>query len=190
MKTTGALLIVMALATTSWAQQQPSPRTGSPDSHDTRAGSPDTKASSSDSAFAMKMAQVGIAEVELGKLATEKAMRDDVKKFGQQMVDDHSKANDELKAVAAKKNITLPSETDAEHKALHDRLSKLSGAAFDQAYTKAMVDGHRKVAGELRKEQKSGTDADLKEWATKTLPTVEAHLKHAEGLGKGAHSTN
>jgi putative membrane protein len=170
MKIPGALLIVMALATASWAGQQ--------------------KASASDSAFAVKMAQVGIAEVELGKLATQKAMREDVKKFGQQMVDDHSKANDELKAVATKKNITLPSDTDAEHKALYDRLSKLSGAAFDQAYLKAMVDGHRKVAADVRKEQKSGSDAELKEFAGKTLPTVEAHLKHAEGLSKGAHSTS
>src|SRR6185503_1782374 len=111
-----------------------------------------------------KIGEVGTAEVELGKLALQKTQRDDVKKFAQQMVDDHTKAGDELKALAMRKNISWPADLDAEHKALKDRLSKLSGAAFDQAYTQAMVDGHRKVAAEFRTETTSGADAEVKAW--------------------------
>jgi putative membrane protein len=168
MKISLAILMVMALATVSGAQQSSS------------------RAASGDSPFAMKAGQANLAEVELGKLALQKTMRDDVRKFAQMMVDDHSKALDELKGIA--KNVTLPSELDAEHKKLSDRLSKLSGAAFDREYMQAMADGHRKVAAEFRKESQSGTDPDLKAWAAKTLPTVEAHLKQAETINKGLHS--
>jgi putative membrane protein len=141
----------------------------------------------SDAAFVTKIAEVGMAEVELGKLALQKTQRDDVKKFAQQMVDDHGKAGDELKALAMRKNITWPADLDAEHKALRDRLSKLSGAAFDQAYMQAMVDGHRKVAAQFRTETQSGSDAEVKAWAAKTLPTIDAHLKHAETMSHSAH---
>jgi putative membrane protein len=169
MKISLAMLMVVALATASGAQQ------------------PSSRAASGDTAFVTKLAQVGIAEVELGKLTLQKTMRDDVKKFAQQMVDDHTKAGDELKAIAMRKNITWPADTDTEHNALHTRLSKLSGAAFDQAYMQAMVDGHRKVATEVRSEATSGTDDEVKEWAAKTAPAVEAHLKHAETVNRSVH---
>src|SRR5262249_4074873 len=80
-----------------------------------------------DQRFAMNTARVGIAEVELGKLASEKANNPEVKSFAQRMVTDHSKANDELKALAQKQGITLPTEMDAKHKALRDRLMKSQG---------------------------------------------------------------
>ena len=132
-----------------------------------------------DEAWVMKVAKGGMAEVELGKLAAEKASTDAVKKFGQRMVDDHSKANDELKKLAQGKNITLPAEIGPEEKALRDRLVKLSGPAFDQAYMKAMVSDHVKDVNEFRIESKSGKDPDVKAWAGKTLPTLEEHLKMA-----------
>jgi len=135
-----------------------------------------------DHQFAMKAAQGGMAEVELGRLATEKASSDEVKKFGQRMVDDHSKANDELKSEAAKKNITLPTTIDAKDKALMDRLSKLSGPAFDRAYMTAMVKDHRTDVSEFQKEASTGHDPDLKAWAAKTLPTLQDHLKQAESV--------
>jgi putative membrane protein len=136
----------------------------------------------------MKAAQANMAEVELGKLAQQKAMSDDVKKFGQMMVEDHTKALDDLKSAAASKNVTWPTTLDAEHKKLSDKLSKLSGAAFDREYMQAMVDGHKKVAADLRQESQSGSDSELKAWAGKTLPTVEAHLKQAETINKSVHS--
>jgi putative membrane protein len=132
-----------------------------------------------DDTFASKAARGGMAEVELGKLAVEKASSDAVKKFGQRMVDDHGKANDELKTLAASKKITLPSEPAPEEKGLHARLMKLSGPAFDQAYMKAMVSDHVKDVNEFKVESKSGKDPDLKAWAAKTLPTLEEHLKLA-----------
>ena len=132
-----------------------------------------------DNAWVMKVAKGGMAEVELGKMAADKAMNPDVKKFGQRMADDHSKANDELKTLAASKKITLPADMGPQEKALRDRLSKLSGAAFDRAYMKAMVDDHVKDVNAFKMEAKSGKDPDVKAWAAKTLPTLEEHLKMA-----------
>jgi len=132
-----------------------------------------------DDAWVMKVAKGGMAEVELGKMAADKASADNVKQFGQRMVTDHSKANDELKALAESKKITLPTEMGAEEKALHDRLAKLSGPAFDRAYMKAMLDDHVKDVNAFKMEAKSGKDPDIKAWAAKTLPTLEDHLKQA-----------
>jgi len=144
----------------------------------------DSKSSTGDFAWMMKVAKGGMAEVELGKLATEKAASDEVKKFGQRMVDDHSKANDDLKTLAQNKKVTLPADIDPKEKALHDRLAKLSGAAFDRAYMQAMLADHRQDVAEFRKEANSGTDADVKAFAAKTLPTLEDHLKRAQQINK------
>lgn len=92
------------------------------------------------------------------------------------MVMDHGKANDELKGIAQKKNITLPAGLDAEHQAKSDSLSKLSGAAFDKAYVAAMVEGHKKTLALMQSEASGGKDADLKGFATKTAPVVQHHL--------------
>jgi putative membrane protein len=132
-----------------------------------------------DEAWVMKIAKGGMAEVELGKLAAEKGSSDAVKQFGQRMVDDHSKANDELKALAERKKIALSAEIAPEDKTLRDRLMKLSGPAFDQAYMKAMLNDHLKDVSEFRTESRSGKDPDVKAWAAKTLPTLEEHLKMA-----------
>lgn len=134
----------------------------------------------SDQAFVMKAAHGGMAEVKLGELATQKASNADVKAFGQRMVDDHSKANDELKQLASRKGITLPTDIDASHQAKYDRLSKLSGAEFDRAYMKDMVADHKEDVSEFRRESEHGSDPDVKAWAGKTLPTLEQHLQMAE----------
>ena len=129
--------------------------------------------------FVLKAAKGGLAEVEFGRLAAEKASDPDVKQFGQKMVDDHSKANDELKSIAQQKGITLPTELDAKDKRTRDHLAKLSGAAFDRAYMSDMVKDHTKDVADFRKESKSGKDSDVKAFAGKTLPTLEEHLKLA-----------
>jgi putative membrane protein len=133
-----------------------------------------------DETFVIKAAHGGMAEVDLGKLAVEKASSDDVKKFGQRMIDDHGKANEELKMLAQNKHITLPTDLDPHAKAMHDRLAKLSGPAFDRAYMQAMVIDHKKDVNEFRMEAKSGKDPDIKGWAAKTLPTLEEHLRLAQ----------
>jgi putative membrane protein len=137
----------------------------------------------SDDTFMMKAASAGMEEVALGKLAVEKASSDEVKKFGQRMVDDHSKAGEELKILAQNKHITLPSETDPRGKATYDRLSKLTGASFDRAYMQTMAAGHRQALNDFRMETKMGKDADVKGWAAKTLPTIEAHVKMVQSVG-------
>jgi putative membrane protein len=134
----------------------------------------------SDSNFLTKAAQGGMAEVKLGQLAAEKASNPDVKQFGQQMADDHGKANDELKQLASSKGVTLPSDIGAKQQATYDRLSKLNGAEFDKAYMADMVKDHREDLKEFRRESKSGSDPDVKSWATKTLPTLEHHMQMAE----------
>ena len=139
----------------------------------------------SDSKFVREAAQGGLAEVELGKLATEKGSSDDVKKFGQRMVDDHSKANDELKQIASSKGIDVPQEISAKDKMLKAKLSKLSGPNFDVAYMESMVKDHKKDVGDFTKESTSGADPDVKEFATKTLPTLKDHLREAQGITPG-----
>ena len=135
-----------------------------------------------DRAFVKKAAQGGMAEVELGKLATERASNPDVKKFGERMVNDHTKANDQLKEVASSKNVTLPKSLDAKDEATKKRLSSLSGAAFDRAYMTDMVTDHTKDVAEFRRESSSAKDAAVKDFATQTLPTLQDHLQEAKKI--------
>src|SRR5438270_6441861 len=100
---------------------------------------------SSDEQFVTKAGQANMAEVALGKMATEKAQSDDVKQFGQHMVDDHSKAGEELKGIASKNNWTMPDDVSPEQKATAQRLEKLSGTAFDRAFMQVMVKDHMKA---------------------------------------------
>lgn len=130
--------------------------------------------------FTMKAAQGGMAEVKLGQLAEQNGGNPAVKAFGHRMVTDHTKANDDLKAIAARKGVMLPSDLDPRDQATYDRLSKLNGAAFDKAYMKDMVADHRTDAAEFRRESEQGTDPDIKAFAARTLPILEEHLKMAE----------
>ena len=138
-----------------------------------------SKLSSSDSAFIKEAAQGGMMEVELGKAAQDKASNEKVKDFGKRMEQDHSKANDELKSWASSNNVTLPTEENAQQKAMHDKLAKMSGDAFDRAYASHMVADHAKAVGSFQHASKTAANADLKAWAAKTLPTLEEHQKQA-----------
>jgi len=144
---------------------------------------------SADHQFVIDAARGGMAEVELGKLASEKAESAQVRQFGERMVKDHSKANDELKSIAQQKNITLPTAIDAKDQATFDRLSKLSGAQFDRAYMQDMLQDHRQDVNDFRKESQGGKDSEVKAWAAKTLPTLEEHLRLAQSAG-GAVGTS
>jgi len=132
--------------------------------------------------FIRKAAEGGKAEVELGKLAQEKAASPEVKQFGERMVNDHSKANDQLKEVAQKEGVTLPTKLDAKDAATKARLEKLSGEAFDRAYIKDMVADHTKDVREFKNEAKNGKDPDVKNFAAQTAPTLEDHLKEAKNI--------
>ncbi len=146
--------------------------------------------SAADRRFVMEAARGGMAEVELGKLATQKASNSDVKSFGQMMVDDHTKANDELKSIASSKGIDVPSDLDAKAKAQKARLEKLSGDEFDRAYLRDMEKDHRKDAAEFKREANSGKDQQLKDFASKTLQTIEKHLQHAEQTASAIGASN
>jgi putative membrane protein len=132
-----------------------------------------------DHQFVMNAARGGMAEVELGKMATEKGTSDEVKKFGRRMADDHGKAGEKLKTLAQNKHITLPTDLDPKDKALRDRLMKLSGPAFDRAYMRAMVTDHVKDVSEFSRTSRTAKDEDVKSFAAKTLPTVQEHLRMA-----------
>src|SRR5581483_6292960 len=141
---------------------------------DTSSSSKPTAAKSStkmDDSFAKKAAEGGLTEVELGQLATQKASDPAVKAFGQRMVDDHTKANDQLKTIAAQENIQLPTEPNAKDQAEKARLAKLSGAAFDKAYINHMVMDHKKDIAEFKREANTGKDEQIKNFASQTLPT-------------------
>jgi putative membrane protein len=105
------------------------------------------------------------------------------------MVTDHSRAGEELKSLAASKQIVLPASIDSKHQAAHDRLAKLSGAEFDRAYVTEMVAGHKKVAADFNEESMSGKDSEVKAWAAKTLSTVREHLRMIEELDKDLSSS-
>jgi putative membrane protein len=146
------------------------------DTVDTAAGKSTKMHSADDRKFVEKAASGGMAEVKLGQLAVEKGTSPTVKQFGQRMVDDHGKANDELKAIASKKDMPLPTDVDSEAKATYEKLAKMSGPAFDKAYMEAMVKDHDKDVKEFKKQvSMASADPDLKEWAQKTLAVIEDH---------------
>ena len=146
--------------------------------------------SASDKKFVRDAAQGGLAEVELGKMATEKASNPEVKKFGQRMVDDHSKANDQLKEVASSQNITIPDKLNAKDEMTKEHLSKLNGEQFDKAYMSDMVKDHTQDVAEFQRESNSGTDSAVKNFAAQTLPTLKDHLREAKKIAPTTSASN
>lgn len=145
-------------------------------------GSTSTKLSMSDRRFLTKAAEGGMAEVEMGNIAKQHASNDAVKQFGDQMVTDHSKANEELKSLQSQKGETPPANLSMKDKRSKDRLSKLSGQEFDKEYMKNMVADHEKDVAEFRKASQNAKDADVKAFAAKTLPILEQHLQKARSI--------
>lgn len=121
-------------------------------------------------------------EVELGKLAQQKASSDGVKQLGQKLVQDHTKANDQLKDVATKAGITVPDTLDPKHQSMVDKLSALSGNAFDKAFTKDAVKDHEQDIKMFKEEAQNGTNPSVKNFASETLPVLQEHLSMAKAL--------
>jgi putative membrane protein len=132
--------------------------------------------------FVRKASQDGMLEVEAGKLASSTSSDANIKAFGQRMVTDHSKANDELKSLVGSR-YPIATQLDAEHQAKLDALSKKSGAEFDQAYVKDMMHDHTKAV-KLFTDASTSSDvsADLQQFATKTLPVLKEHHKQVMKL--------
>ena len=139
--------------------------------------------SATDKKFVKEAAQGGIAEVKLGTLAAKQGANSNVKAFGQHMVDDHSKGNAELKQTAQGKGVTLPTDMNAEMKSEYASLSKLHGAAFDAKYVKLMRADHKEDIDEFQKEASGGKDADIKGFASKSLPMLKEHYQRIMSIG-------
>ena len=135
-----------------------------------------TKATAKEAVFIMKAADGGMAEVEMGKLAADKGGSDAVKDFGNRMVKDHSKANDQLKDIAANMGVTIPDKVNAKEQAMIDKMSAMSGAAFDKVYVKEMVNDHRKDIAAFETAGKQVKNADLKKFIDSTVPVMKDHL--------------
>jgi putative membrane protein len=143
-----------------------------------------TSASSSDKKFVHSALEGGNAEVKLGQLAAQKGNSEDVKQFGQKMVDDHTKLGEQMKQVAQQEGITVPEGIPAKDKALETKLNSLSGEAFDKAYIKAMVQDHRKDLAEFKKEANSGNDTSIKDAASQGSQIISQHLQMAEQIAQ------
>ncbi|MCC2663109.1 MAG: hypothetical protein K0S35_1031, partial [Geminicoccaceae bacterium] len=133
-----------------------------------------------DTEFATKAAEGGLKEVRLGELAQRQAASDQVKEFGQRMVEDHGKANDQLKQIAEQKGIELPQEMSEEGQQLYDELAQKSGEEFDRAYMDEMVSDHEEDVETFQQYAESGQDPDLTGFAEQTLPVLEEHLQLAQ----------
>lgn len=143
------------------------------------------KASKSDASFMRQAANDSAAEIELGKLAQEKAQNPDVKAYGQRMVDDHTKATNELKPIADKMGVTLPTAPEGKHAKMTKDLAK-KDKNFDKEYVNAMVKDHEKAVKLFQKTAKKGDSEEVRQFAEKTLPTLQEHLKMARDLRKTA----
>lgn len=130
-----------------------------------------------------ELAVANMAEVEHGRAALNKTQSERVRKFAQQMVDDHTKGLEEVRKVAAARNVTLPTELDAKHKAMASRLDKLSGERFDQAYMEqAGVAAHKEAHQLVSRAATSAKDSEVKALAGRLQPTIHQHLNNAEQL--------
>jgi len=130
-----------------------------------------------DKSFYDKAAEGGIAEVNDATLAAQSATDPKLKDFAAMMIKDHSAANNKLAALAATKNLTLPTSASVMEMASHAKLKVLSGDAFDKSYIKGQIAAHRDTLKLLRKELATGEDTDAKAFAKSILPTVQGHLK-------------
>lgn len=130
-----------------------------------------------DAEFAVKAADGGMMEVQLGELAQKNAANAQVKSFGKMMVDDHTKANNELKTLAAQKNITLPATLSNDNQKMYNDMMAMKGADFDKHYVDHMVDDHEDDVEMFRKASMNAADPEIKAFAAKTLPTLEMHLQ-------------
>ncbi|MGE5478573.1 MAG: DUF4142 domain-containing protein [Bacteroidales bacterium] len=133
-----------------------------------------------DKDFAEHAMAGGMMEVQLGKLAEQRAQNEGVKRFGQRMVTDHSQANQKMSEVGSRLGLSAPAQLPREQSRTVEKLSGLSGAEFDRAYMSTMIDDHKKDINAFRKQADKGDNAQLKSLAQETLPTLEQHLRLAE----------
>jgi putative membrane protein len=145
-----------------------------------------TAATKEDQTFLTKAIEGNLAEIELGKLAQEKAQSQELKDFGAMLVKDHTDANTKAMDLAKQINITAPTQPSKKHLQEHDRLSKLSGARFDREFAQHMVTDHKGDIADFTKQSKMKAGDPTVSFASETLPVLQKHLQTAESLEKGA----
>lgn len=139
----------------------------------------DNNAQEKDAQFLVDAAEINLMEIDLGNLAQEKATMAEVKDMGKMMVDQHTKTMNELKELAAKKTITIPTSATEDGQEKMKKFSEKSGHDFDKDYCDAMVDGHKDAIDKFEKASNDASDPDIKAWAAATLPALRNHLDHA-----------
>ena len=149
---------------------------------DPSSGSDMTKSTSADATFLKKLAEGDLAELDAGRLASQKSTNEGIKEFGQEMIKDHSKNESELKDLAASHGVEVPATIDAAHAAQKSKLENASTAEFNSEYIKAQVSDHEKALALLQREISNGQDPAVKDFAQKTLPVVRHHLEMAKQL--------
>lgn len=140
------------------------------------------RSSAADTDFVRKASSGNLTEIALGKLAADHASSDDVKKYAARMVDDHTKANEQLGKLAGSKGVQIATAPDAADQQDIDRLKGLDGAAFDRAYSDLMVKSHKLTTGLFELEATKGEDAEIRAFAHDTLPVLREHEKLADSL--------
>jgi putative membrane protein len=141
-----------------------------------------------DTNFIKEAAAGGMGEVAFSKMA-EKSENPDVKRFAQRMVRDHTKANTDLTAIAGEASIEMPKMLDADHQKIHDQLQTMHETDFDRQYMRVMVNDHDQAVKLFRQEDSLGQDSRLKQFARKTLPTIEEHQMMAADLSRRLSQT-
>jgi putative membrane protein len=173
------LALVFAFASCDTKKNQDDSKEIAEDQNDKKLEDSDTK---KDAEFAVDAADGGLYEVQMGTLALTKASSPDVKKFGQMMVDDHSKANTELKGLAAQKSITIPDVMSEDCQKKYYDLDKKDKKDFDKEYIDQMVKDHKDDIDKFEKEADKGNDNDVKSWAAGKLATLRHHLEEAQRI--------
>lgn len=147
-----------------------------------------TAAQPMDRKFIMDTAGGNLAEIKMGQLAKQRATNAEVKDFAQMMINDHTKANNELAQIAQRMGVALPKDVDPYHRAAMAGMSSLSGMAFDMAYVKGQLGDHALTLDLLEMQEKSGKDPELRQFAARTKPVVQKHYEIARELDEKMHT--
>jgi len=176
----GAGLLIVSLNSCKKEMKQEDPKEVAEDSNEAKFDSIDDK--KDDSEFLVDIAEVNLAEIEIGKLAQTKSTNPEVKKFGKMLVDEHTKSASEVSALAKAKNFTLPTSLTEDGQEEYKKLNEKSGLDFDKKFADMMIDGHQKAIDKLQKATKDAKDQDVKLWASNNIAPLTAHLEHAKML--------
>lgn len=176
----GAGLIIIFLNSCKNETKQEDPKEVAEDTNEAKFDSIEDK--KDDSEFLVDIAEVNLAEIEIGKLAQTKSTNVEVKKFGKMLVDEHTKSASEVSALAKAKNFTLPTSLTEEGQEEYNKLNEKTGVDFDKKFADMMIDGHEKAIDKLKKASEDAKDEDVKVWASNNIAGLTAHLEHAKML--------